>query len=189
MSASAPTSTHDALLDAAARVFGRAGYRDATVQAIAEEAGFTPPTVYAHFGSKQGLFEALVKGLMESLWSTVGRQLPDGLSLAQFLELRVGALLELAARHRDIFSLLILRPHDVPILDAHAEEDRRLEAHWRTELARFEGELGDRTVEEAALLVDGVLYAFVKQWIRSGEPTLAPKTRRIVALILGGLEG
>ena len=55
-----PPSTPTAILLAAARVFAEAGYRASTVQMIAKEAGFTPPTVYAHFGSKRALFESLV---------------------------------------------------------------------------------------------------------------------------------
>jgi TetR/AcrR family transcriptional repressor of mexJK operon len=50
---------HDAILDAAKRVFLRAGY-SASMDLVAAEAGVSKQTVYNHFGSKEGLFRAIV---------------------------------------------------------------------------------------------------------------------------------
>ena len=49
------------LLKAAARLLSRRGYHGAPVDAIAEEAGFTSGALYSHFGSKEGLFLALLE--------------------------------------------------------------------------------------------------------------------------------
>lgn len=185
--ATPPLPTREAILAAAARVFARVGYRAATMQAIAGEAGFTPPTLYAHFGSKQGLLEALVGELLGDLWTLLGRELPEGLSLRQRLELRVRELLELAAERRDVFALVILRPYDLPLLAEHEGDDVRLEQYWEALFARHGDELGDRTATEAARVMEGVLYAFVKAWIRTGEQTLVDQTRRIVDLVLEGI--
>jgi AcrR family transcriptional regulator len=48
------------VLDAARRVFLDKGYARATVEAIAEEAGFSTGVVYSQFGSKADLFLALL---------------------------------------------------------------------------------------------------------------------------------
>jgi TetR/AcrR family transcriptional regulator, mexJK operon transcriptional repressor len=50
---------HDAILDAARRVFLREGY-SASMDLVAAEAGVSKQTVYNHFGSKEGLFRAIV---------------------------------------------------------------------------------------------------------------------------------
>jgi AcrR family transcriptional regulator len=50
-----------ALLDAAARVFVRRGYRDASVEEIARQAGFSKGAVYWHFQGKEDLFFALLE--------------------------------------------------------------------------------------------------------------------------------
>jgi TetR/AcrR family transcriptional regulator, mexJK operon transcriptional repressor len=50
---------HDAILQAARRVFLRAGY-SASMDLVAAEAGVSKQTVYNHFGSKEGLFRAIV---------------------------------------------------------------------------------------------------------------------------------
>ena len=51
--------TRAALLDAAARVYARHGFAGATLDEVAEEAGFTKGAIYAQFESKSGLLVAL----------------------------------------------------------------------------------------------------------------------------------
>jgi AcrR family transcriptional regulator len=51
----------EALLDAAARVFAERGYRAASVDAVAAEAGFSKGAVYWHFDGKEDLFFALLE--------------------------------------------------------------------------------------------------------------------------------
>src|SRR3954470_9856867 len=53
--------TRAALLDAAARVYARRGFDGATLDEVADEAGFTKGAVYAHFGSKDNLLLALME--------------------------------------------------------------------------------------------------------------------------------
>ena len=53
--------TRQRILEAARRLILNRGFADATIDAIASEAGVAAPTVYAAFGSKRGI----VQGLME----------------------------------------------------------------------------------------------------------------------------
>src|ERR687891_890440 len=55
------TRTREALLDAAAELFAERGITATSVEAIAEEAGYTSGAVYDHFGSKEGILIALVE--------------------------------------------------------------------------------------------------------------------------------
>jgi AcrR family transcriptional regulator len=52
--------TRSQLLQAAARVYARNGFSGATLDQVAEEAGFTKGAVYDHFGSKENLLFALL---------------------------------------------------------------------------------------------------------------------------------
>lgn len=52
--------TRELLLDAAERVFARLGFHGATLDAIAEDAGFTKGAVYSNFPGKDSLFFALL---------------------------------------------------------------------------------------------------------------------------------
>jgi AcrR family transcriptional regulator len=49
------------LLEAAARVFARRGYAEATLEEVATEAGFSKGAVYSNFASKEEVFYALLR--------------------------------------------------------------------------------------------------------------------------------
>lgn len=48
------------ILDVAITVFSERGFRDASMDAVAERAGITKPVLYTHFGSKDGLLLACI---------------------------------------------------------------------------------------------------------------------------------
>src|SRR6202035_3035336 len=52
--------TRDRILEAARRAISQNGFADATFEAIAAEAGVAAPTVYAAYGSKSGILQALM---------------------------------------------------------------------------------------------------------------------------------
>ena len=52
--------THARLLDAAGQVFARRGFHTATLDEVAEAAGYTKGAVYSNFASKDALFLALL---------------------------------------------------------------------------------------------------------------------------------
>lgn len=60
--AEAKARTRELLLDAAARTFARKGFAGASVEEIAEDAGFTVGALYSHFSSKSELFLELMAG-------------------------------------------------------------------------------------------------------------------------------
>ena len=53
--------TRERLLDAAAEVFNRLGYHGASLEAVADAAGYTKGAVYSNFASKSELFLALAE--------------------------------------------------------------------------------------------------------------------------------
>lgn len=55
----------EAILAAAFVVFAREGYRAASVDTVATEAGVAKHTIYNHFGDKEKLFLAAVQGLAD----------------------------------------------------------------------------------------------------------------------------
>lgn len=58
--------THERLLEAGRSVLRRRGFLAATVDEIAEEAGYTRGAVYKHFGGKEGLWQAVVEAHTEA---------------------------------------------------------------------------------------------------------------------------
>ena len=59
--------TRSALVEAAADVFARRGYDGASLEEIAEAAGFTRGAIYSNFGSKEDLMLAVVERYNETL--------------------------------------------------------------------------------------------------------------------------
>lgn len=55
------------ILRVAARQFGRRGYAGTTTAGVAREAGVTQPLIHHHFGSKEGLWEAVLEDLFSRL--------------------------------------------------------------------------------------------------------------------------
>jgi AcrR family transcriptional regulator len=55
------------ILDAALRVFGQYGYRRASVDDIAREAGIAKGTIYLSFASKEEVFQALSQRLAQTM--------------------------------------------------------------------------------------------------------------------------
>lgn len=60
LSTDKPSATRDRLLLAAAQVLAESGDRTASTRAICALAGVQAPTLYHHFGSKQGLIDAVI---------------------------------------------------------------------------------------------------------------------------------
>jgi len=55
------------LIEAALSVFARMGYADASMDAVAEAAGLSKPTLYKYFDSKQALFTAMMQGRRDDM--------------------------------------------------------------------------------------------------------------------------
>jgi AcrR family transcriptional regulator len=65
--------TRALLLDAAARTFARKGYAGASVEEIAEAAGFSIGALYSNFGGKEQLFIELLTTRSSALIDTAGQ--------------------------------------------------------------------------------------------------------------------
>ena len=70
--------TRQALLDAARKVFVRRGFADASVDAIAAEAGFTRGAFYSNFASKEELFAELLQQQVFTAYREMARRRLDG---------------------------------------------------------------------------------------------------------------
>jgi AcrR family transcriptional regulator len=131
------------VLDAARRVFLDRGYGGATVDAIAEEAGFSKGVVYSQFGSKADMFMALLERRITDR-AAQNERVAAGMSVAEGVQ----ELIQLATRDA------VSEPGWAQLLvefRAHAARDPELnrryaDAHRRTvaELAGVLGRLHDR---------------------------------------------
>ena len=70
-SASHRPSRRGVIVDAAIKVFSSQGFSDASIHAIAREAGVAPTAVYYHFTGKPDLFEAALRKVLASITNVV----------------------------------------------------------------------------------------------------------------------
>jgi AcrR family transcriptional regulator len=117
--------TRRRLLEAAARVFRRRGYRGASVEAIAAEAGYTVGAVYSNFEGKDDLVLALLEEQIGEITERVVAAAGEAKDAIE--KLRRGALEWMAVLddERDFYVLLIefwtLWVRDPELRSEHAE--------------------------------------------------------------------
>jgi AcrR family transcriptional regulator len=128
------------VLEAARRVFLDRGYHGATVEEIADEAGFSRGVVYSQFGAKADLFLALLERRMAERAAQTAAQ-ADGLSGDDgAVALMTGS----ADRDREDpgWGLLLIE------FRVHAARDRELSARYAA--------AHQRTVERIAAVLGGI---------------------------------
>lgn len=73
-------TAREALLEAAAKEFAQSGFRGASVSAIAKRTGVTQPLINHHFGSKEGLWRAVLDWTFADMQDAFGAAMEPGLS-------------------------------------------------------------------------------------------------------------
>lgn len=137
--------TRLSLLQAAAAVFARRGYHAATVDEVAEEAGFTVGALYSNFAGKQDLFLAMLDEHFAQ-------------ELAAYKEISSrGATAEEKARGSADYwmTLLETNPHFFPLFIEFwglALRDPELREQFNTRVRVFRGAVADLMRADAAEL-------------------------------------
>ena len=92
----------EALLAAAAREFADAGFRGASVSRIARETGVTQPLINHHFGSKAGLYRAVIDWLFEDIQAGLDTALDPCAPVREQLYAVVGQAVRFFARRPEL---------------------------------------------------------------------------------------
>lgn len=135
-SASALSERHIRILDAAERVFARAGFHAATMQDVAAEAAMSPGNLYRYFSSK----DAIIAGMSERDRSLIaedfGSLCPDNGSLLDQLE-------ELGRKH------LVRQPREKAVIAVQIWA----EAARNPEMARMCADIDGTVIEGLAAAI------------------------------------
>jgi AcrR family transcriptional regulator len=176
--------TREDIVEAASRVFAEAGYHEATMQAIAREAGFTAASLYTYFRSKEQIYEALDEDIKATILATFDEPMPAGLTLPQRLELLLQRQLALIARRRDALRVALqFSPSKRREHEGHEEFIARLEVFFRDAPGDFRCPPGD-----AARLFFGLVRAMLEPWILGAEPPgVGRESARLVDFFLNGV--
>jgi AcrR family transcriptional regulator len=101
------------LIAAAARVFERRGYAEATLDDVAAEAGVSKPTVYQYVSSKQRLLEIIVEQAIYPLREGIDQIVQSTASTGDKLEAYVRLHVNAAARYQAYYLVLMADQHQL----------------------------------------------------------------------------
>jgi len=93
--------TRTRVLDRAERLFARKGYRGVSLRELARAAGVRPFTIQHHFGSKLGLYQAVLNRWDGEVLALLSRILEEGGDFASIVEAVVDELFEFFLSKRD----------------------------------------------------------------------------------------
>jgi AcrR family transcriptional regulator len=96
---------HGEILDAAQRVFARRGFTEASVEAIAQEAGLAKGTVYLYYPSKRALYWAALRHGLLGLGEELARRVAAEDSLREKIRAFVDTKVSYFEEHRDLFQI------------------------------------------------------------------------------------
>src|SRR6188472_4591051 len=122
----ATASSRARILAVARGEFAEHGFTDARLQDIAESAGLTHPTLLYHFGSKEGLYAAVIEDAVHDWAATTNRVRSTGLQGFDQVEALVAAGLEFFAEHLD-FVVIVRRE----AIEGAERLERAIVAHMR----------------------------------------------------------
>lgn len=162
--------TKEALLAAARELFTERGYADVGVAELAQRAGVTTGAVYHHFGSKRGLFRALLEAVHEEVAESIAAA-ADGLSPWDQLVAGCEAFLR-ASTAPDVQRIMLVDGPAVLGWSAWRELDARTSMRQLEDVLALlvrEGELADQPLEPLVHLLSGAMNEAALSLARSAD--------------------
>ena len=187
-----PVPSPERILTSALRLFSDKGYDATSVREICEAAGITKPTLYHFYGSKEGVYRALVDGTLESFREGMEQAVEAEGSLRERLRRLTRTYFEAARADPDLSRFILALTHDPP------------SSAPRTDFLRFYDEilaLVTRAIEDAEardeiapgpenvrkLVLMGALGEAVHGYLLAGRPDLTPDLAdTLVDVVLNG---
>jgi AcrR family transcriptional regulator len=182
------------ILAAALRQFAHNGYAGASVQDIVSEAKVTKPVLYYHFGSKEGLYTALVDWAADERWRRSFAAAERGQSLAEKYSEIIAATFEFVLENRELTRLglatVFAAPGEVPN-PGHCQQSGRRVFDLMLDLAKKAQQDGELTSsmppQELAIGIYGMMHFHVLLYLVTPDQKLdGALAKRIVQLFLSG---
>lgn len=187
----AMTKTKDQLLKATLKLISEKGYLGATTREIAQEAGVTELTLFRHFGSKERLFEELLKSY--TFLPHLKELLPEleGLTCEQALTL-IGTRFLLTLKERKemikiMYSEMTIYPEKIrEVYNSFVDEMRATLANYFLALQNSGKMRRTMSVEIAARIFLWILFSFFRseEIMRGGSGMSKKKIEKNVAEIV-----
>jgi AcrR family transcriptional regulator len=194
--AEAKARTRGLVLDAAARTFARKGFAGASVEEIAEAAGFSVGAVYSNFGSKEQLFVELLSGRASGWVAEAEQILADEVAAGQSPLLALGRMLtavadkdvDFAPLQAEFWLYAIRNPQALEILADRMREPREALADIVGAALDRGGSGTDASPDAVATVVSALFTGLIRQ--RRIDPGSVPDDLfgRAIGWLFDGIE-
>jgi AcrR family transcriptional regulator len=184
--------SNDRILKSALELFSDKGYGATSVREICEAAGITKPTLYHFYGSKEGVYRALVEGALERFRADIQRALSGEVPLRERLGRMARAYVDAAMREPDLARFVMALSHN-PQHSAPATDFVGFYNGLLTEIGRAvdtavaRGEIAPGPTSVRLLVLMGALGEALCGHLLSGQPPLTHELAdSLVEVVLGG---
>jgi AcrR family transcriptional regulator len=182
------------IMKAALGIFAERGYEGASIQDIVEGSRVTKPTLYYHFGSKEGLYQSLVDWAHDRRFELMREAVARHTRLEDQLVELLDVLFAFARDHRDItrlcFASVFAARGETPIAPSCMEKRERNMAFIRDliENGIKSGELDARfaTEELVTAIFSQIIFHAMMQVVEPEHAMKRPRARHIVKLFFDG---
>jgi AcrR family transcriptional regulator len=180
------------LYEAAAAVFARVGYADATAEAISREAGMSKATFYEHFANKEECLLALFdEAATEIMRAMAGAATDEDVSYEERVRTNVGSFLEILTQYPNSAQTLL-----VEVIGAGPRAAERRDAIldlFAEGLMRDNARMAERmgaprfTSKDDAFAIIGAIVELVSRQIRTGVPADVRQLEPVIERLIFGL--
>ena len=164
--------TRRAILDATQELLVDGGYEGFSMRRLAARCGYTAPSIYHHFGDKQGLLDAIVEERFQLILERL-RQVRRRRDPADTVRAMIGEFVQFGLENPDHYKLLDLpRPDDAP-QPPSGERVREL-IHVQLEDLDEAGRLTSGSVDEAEQFLWCVITGLLRLQIGHASDEWSP---------------
>lgn len=185
------------LLGAAASLFAESGYDGVTTRQILERAGVEAPSLYHHFGSKLGLYRAVLTENNEPFLAELqltSRRIGSrpGVSARERLAALVWAIFQAGVQNREAVQIALFEAHrpgptryDMVSVWERLRDALRVAIEDGVKTGELGGERGRSEV--AAHLLIGGISSYMQLFVLARQRLTRPLARELVDTLLDGL--
>ena len=173
------TKSTDRILQKSLELFSSKGYDATSVREICEAAGITKPTLYHFYGSKEGVYRALVDGTLEDFRRDLIARLEEPGPAPERLKRVARGYFENAQQQREVMRFIFRLIHNPPS-SAPRTDFTRFYDEVVAEIGRCvedgvaRGELAHGPTDVRLLVFMGALGESLCGSILAGRPELTP---------------
>jgi len=177
--------SNDRILLKALGLFSEKGYEATSVREICEAAGVTKPTLYHFYGSKEGVYRAIVEGALDRFRTGLVRAIRDDGTLRDRMVRTARAYFDAATEDPDlarfVLGLIHHPPRSAPETDFLGVYNHVLEHFTRVlDDAVTRGEVAPGPTAIRLLVFMGALSESVHGRLLVGQPELTPELASVL---------